>query len=484
MLVSFIVCLLVFLIVGLASSRLQRNNAQDYYLASRSVSPWLVGLSAVATNNSGYMFIGVIGYTYSVGLSAGLLMLGWILGDLLASLLVHKKLRRMAIQYNESSYISVLHQWAWFGGSRFRVVAALIALVFLLAYAAAQLVAGGKALQVLLQWPTWSGAVLGAILVMLYCLAGGIRASIWTDAAQSLVMIAAMSLMLVSLVDSLGGLESVATGLVEIPGFLSVTSAEVLVPGYWGVLVFFIGWLIAGFSVVAQPHIMVRFMALNDERGFIRARIWYYLWFLVFYAMATAVGMLARLYLPNEAGFDSELALPSIAMELLSPALVGLVLAGIFAATISTTDSLLLSCSSFLSQDLLPRQFASRYGIKIATLLVTLVALGWALLNRQSVFALVIFSWAMLGACFLPIILLLLMRVAITETKALVAMLLGCGSVLGWHFWGKDQVLNGGDLYQGAPALLLCLLVIGVWCWCERLSKGRLGNQKSGHSEL
>lgn len=463
MLVSFIVCLLGFLVVGLASSRLQRNNPQDYYLASRSVQPWLVGLSAVATNNSGYMFIGVIGYTYSVGLSAGLLMVGWILGDLLASLFVHKKLRHTALQCNESSYIGVLHQWAGFGGSRFRIVAALIALVFLLSYAAAQLVAGSKALQVLLHWPSWSGAVLGAALVLAYCFAGGIRASIWTDAAQSLVMIAAMGIMLVSLVNSLGGVSGVMVGLESIPGFLSVTSADVLVPGYGGVLLFFIGWLIAGFSVVAQPHIMVRFMALDDERGFVRARVWYYLWFLVFYLMATAVGMLARLYLPSVDGFDSELALPSIAVELLPPVLVGLVLAGIFAATISTADSLLLSCSSFLSQDLFPKQFAFRYGIKIATLLVTVAALGWALLNSQSVFALVIFSWGMLGACFLPIILLLLVRATITEAKALVLMVVGCSSVLLWHFWGSKQALNGGDLYQGAPALLACLMIAGVW---------------------
>ena len=463
MLASFILCLCIFLLVGIASSFFRRNTAQDYYLASRSVSPWLVGLSAVATNNSGYMFIGVIGYTYTVGLSAGLLMLGWILGDLLASLYVHKKMRRMALQHDQSSYIGALHQWAMFGGSRFRVVAALIALVFLLAYAAAQLVAGSKALQVLLHWPAWSGAVLGAVLVMAYCLAGGIRASIWTDAAQSLVMVAAMALMLFSLVDTLGGMGAVMQGLAAIPGFLSLTSSSVILPSGGGVILFFIGWLIAGASVVAQPHIMVRFLALNSERGFVRARIWYYLWFLVFYAMATAVGMLARLYLPNVAGFDSELALPSIAMELLPPVMVGVVLAGIFAATISTADSLLLSCSSFLSQDLFPKQFASRYGAKLATLLVALCALTWALVNSQSVFALVIFSWAMLGACFLPLILLLLMRVPVSETLALLLILLGCASVLLWHFGVAGWVHNGADVYQGMPALLLCLLFAGIW---------------------
>lgn len=464
MLASFIICLCIFLLVGLASSFFQRKpNSQDYYLASRSVAPWLVGLSAVATNNSGYMFIGVIGYTYSVGLSAGLLMLGWILGDLLASLMVHKKMRRTALQYDESSYIGTLHQWALFEGNRFRKVTALIALIFLLAYAAAQLVAGSKALQVLFHWPAWAGAVLGAILVMAYCLAGGIRASIWTDAAQSLVMIIAMSLILVSLVDVLGGMVEVMRGLEAIPGFLSVSSTAVVLPGYGGVLLFFLGWLVAGASVVAQPHIMVRFLALNNERGFVRARIWYYLWFLVFYAMATAVGMLARLYLPDATGFDSELALPRIALDLLPPVMVGLVLAGIFAATISTADSLLLSCSSFLSQDLFPQQFASRYGVKLATLLVTLGALGWALLNRQSVFALVIFSWAMLGACFLPLILLLLARAPVTENQALALMFLGCGTVLCWHLWGSERVYNGVDMYQGLPALMVCVLMIAAY---------------------
>ena len=227
-----------------------------------------------------------------------------------------------------------------------------------------------------------------------------------------------------------------------------------------GVALFFIGWLVAGFSVVAQPHIMVRFMALNSERGLVRTRCWYYFWFIVFYCMATAVGMLARLYLPDTAGFDGELALPSIALELLPPVMVGLVLAGIFAATISTADSLLLSCSSFLSQDLLPRQFASRFGIKIATALVTLAALGWALLNRQSVFALVIFSWSVLGACFLPFILLMLWRVKISTQQALLLMLVGLCSVLVWHFWGADTALNGADVYKGLPALVVCLLLM------------------------
>ena len=85
-LASFLFFLFLFIAIGLSSIRKSKQSKQDYYLASRSVAPWLVGLSAVATNNSGYMFIGVIGYTYKTGLAAIWLMVGWILGDFLASL--------------------------------------------------------------------------------------------------------------------------------------------------------------------------------------------------------------------------------------------------------------------------------------------------------------------------------------------------------------------------------------------------------------
>lgn len=476
MIASFIICLLLFLLIGLASARKRQNTEQDYYLASRSVTPWLVGLSAVATNNSGYMFIGVIGYTYAVGLSSSVLMFGWILGDFLASLWVHKKLRAMAEQHNQSSYVATLADWAGFSGRLFRVLAALIALIFLLAYASAQLVAGGKALQVLLDWPGWLGAILGAILVMLYCIAGGIRASIWTDAAQSLVMILAMSVMLVSAVSGLGGVGSAYQAMSEIEGFLSLAPASVFLPGAMGVLIFFLGWLLAGFSVIAQPHIMVRFMALNSSAGLMRTRFWYYLWFLVFYMMATAVGMLSRIYLPETQGFDAELALPTMAVQLLPPVLVGLVLAGIFAATISTADSLLLSCSAFLSQDLVPQIFSYRHGIKVATLIATLAALAWALLNRQSVFALVVLSWAMLAACFVPLLIVLIGNYRPFEPVAMVIMLMSGACVLLLHGLGL-----GGDLYLGLPAIIVGMACYGILIVGYRFSARRMGIQPADH---
>jgi SSS family solute:Na+ symporter/sodium/proline symporter len=181
-----------------------------------------------------------------------------------------------------------------------------------------------------------TGAVMVATMVLIYSIVGGIRASIWTDGAQSITMMIAMAILLITAFGGVGGVGGVS-GAIElwraIPGFLDPFPDDLLFPGALGLGLFIVGWLFAGFSVVGQPHVMVRFMALDHDRNMGRARAWYYGYFTVFYLLATGVGMLSRLYLPDLADIDPELALPMMATELLPPVLVGLILAGIFAAT-------------------------------------------------------------------------------------------------------------------------------------------------------
>ncbi|MCW8955838.1 MAG: sodium/proline symporter [Gammaproteobacteria bacterium] len=455
MLTSFIFFLLVFIIIGIYSCRYSTGTKSDYYLAGHNISPWLVGLSAVATNNSGYMFIGVIGYTYATGLPSIWLMAGWIAGDFLASLFVHKNLRIATTETKEVSYAGVLSRWA--GNYRnLQLLMGLIALVFLLAYASAQLVAGSKALHALLNWPLWSGAVMGAILIALYCVAGGIRASIWTDAAQSVVMIVAMSLLMVIAIHDQGGMVQVWGKLNLIPDYMAWAPKDLAFPGLLGGIAFAVSWLFAGFSVIGQPHIMVRFMTLNDPDNFKIARIWYYLWFVVFYAMATAVGLLSRLYF-GESAFDSELALPLMANQLLPGTLVGLILAGIFAATISTADSLVLSCSSAITHDLLPHRVEKPVLIKGATMLVIIVALIWALLNQQSVFNLVIMAWSGLASAFAPLLLLLVMGRPVSQSQAIATVSTGLIIALLWRYMGWHEWM-----YEGMPGILGALVMYRI----------------------
>ncbi|SHF15132.1 sodium/proline symporter [Microbulbifer donghaiensis] len=463
MLISFLFFLAMFAAIGVSSFVKSRGTKKDYYLASHDVSPFLVGLSAVATNNSGYMFIGVIGYTYATGLASIWLMVGWILGDLLGSLWVHKSLCRATRETGESSYAGVISHW---GGSRFvawQRLAGVLSLLFLLAYASAQLVAGSKALYVLLDMPIWSGAVIGGVIVAAYCLAGGIRASIWTDAAQSLVMIVAMGVLLVVATKSVGGVGAAVQSMGEVPGFLNWYPQDLLLPGAAGGVIFALSWLFAGLSVIGQPHVMVRFMALQSADRMVQARLWYYLWFTAFYAMATGVGMLARILLSDPGSFDAELALPMMAMELLSPVFVGLILAGIFAATMSTADSLVLSCSASLTHDILPHRIEKTWMLKLATLLMTAAAVGWALLNKQSVFSLVVMSWSALASAFAPLLIVLAFGGRPSQRARIAMSLIGLATALLWRWLGWH-----GHIYEGMPGILAGLAVYGVAKWLVR----------------
>jgi len=455
MVLSFLVVLSLFLMIGLSSVFKSRGTKSDYYIASSSVPAPLVGLSAVATNNSGYKFIGVIGYTYATGLAAIWLMIGWIAGDYLASTFIHARLRKATESTKEVSYSGVLSNWDGVIDLRLQRTAGLITLVFLLAYASAQLVAGSKALHVLLDWPMWSGAVVGAILVVLYCLAGGIRASIWTDAAQSVVMIIAMSIMLIVAGMSFGGVGGAITEMREIDGFLNWFPQDLALPGLLGGLLFALSWGFAGMSVIGQPHVMVRFMTLDDSGKMLRARQWYYVWFTMFYFMATAVGMLARIYITDPGNFDQELALPMMAAELLPPFGAGIVLAGIFAATLSTADSLVLSCSSAVTHDLLPHNIEKPWMLKLGTALITAAALAWALFNKQTVFNLVIMSWSGLASAFAPLLIARCIGMRPPPAVSFAAMLIGLGVALGWRYMGWHAAV-----YEGMPGILVGFAVI------------------------
>ena len=455
MIIVFICCLLVFTLIGLSSVWQHRGTRQDYYLASGTVSPWLVGLSAVATKNSGFMFTGWIGYAYGVGLSSIWVISGLFMGDFLASFLVHSRLRAATEGTGEVSYAGVLSYWHELRNSVLQRVIGAISLVFLMAYAGAQLVAGGKALHVLFEWPYWAGAVMGSVLVTLYCCAGGIRASIWTDAAQSAVMVLAMGLLLIVVVESLGGVASTFAQMGQIEGFLDWFPANTAFPGLSGGLLFAISWLFAGLAVIGQPHIMVRFMTLEDTGKMYKARLWYYLWSFVFFCMALGVGLLSRIYFFDAGSFDAELALPTMALHLLPPALVGLMLASIFAATMSTADSLILGCSAAITHDLLPRRIESTILIKATTMAITVGALLWALTSSQSVFGLVMMAWSGMGSAFAPLLLVLCLGTKPSQRVSIMAVCTGLSMALFWRYLGWHDVI-----YEGMIGVLAGLIIL------------------------
>jgi len=450
---SFLITLLAFLLIGLSSVAKSRHTSEDYLVAGKTTPAWLAGLSAVATNNSGFMFIGMIGLTYATGLSSIWLMAGWIVGDLMVSLLTLRPLHAASRSPRIHSYGGLLAHWHGADNHALRRLIGLLTLIFLTLYAAAQLKAGSKATAVLLDWRPGSGVVIGAVIVLLYSTAGGLRASIWTDAAQSLVMLLGMGMLIVGGLELAGGWGAALTQMASLDGHYLAWFPD---SGPLGITLFILGWLFGGIAVVGQPHIVIRFISLDLPSHISRMRLYYYGWFTLFYGATILAGLLSRIAFPQGANFDAELALPTMALQILPEPLVGLILAALFAATLSTADSLILSCSAAVTRDFVqhPGRMHSLWAAKLTTALVLGAAVAIALGDSESVFTLVLDAWGLLGSAFAPLVILQALGRRIPQPLAITMVLGGIAVFLLWQ-----QLGWGGTLYSVAPGILTGLLL-------------------------
>ena len=200
--ISFLFFMSIFAGVGLASIRVKKDTTDDYLVAGRGVKPSLAALSAVSTWNSGYMFIGFIGFTYTMGYPVAFLALMSTIGQFVAWMWLYKFIQKEGKERGVRSLSSLVAAKA---GAPEAKLAGVLSVLFLSIYAAAQLTSGGKALFVMMGWPEIVGILIGFVLVVAYCYAGGIRASIWTDAAQSCVMIVGSTMLCWISLQEVGG---------------------------------------------------------------------------------------------------------------------------------------------------------------------------------------------------------------------------------------------------------------------------------------
>ncbi|NEO68289.1 sodium/proline symporter [Moorena sp. SIO3H5] len=452
---TFIIFLLLFTAVGIYSATRKQNTTTDYLLASRNVNPWLTALSAMATGQSGFLFIAQVGFAYKIGISSLWLTIGWAIGDYLAWYFIFKRLRQLSEETASDTVSSFLSQNI--KGSRLiAIISAIITIVFLGSYAAAQLVAGSKALNAVFGWNYNLGIIIGAVIVVIYCFSGGIRASIWTDALQATIMIGSLLLLLVVAVASCGGTGQLWQSLAGIdPALINWNYSQ----QPWGFAPFFIGWIVAGFGVVGQPHIMVRAMAIDSADNIAFARNLKAALGLVTSISAMGIGLTGRVLMPDLlASGDPELALPYLSLKLLPVVLVGLMLAGLFSATMSTADSQILSCSAAITQDIFPAAAQSYKLAKVGTLTVTAVVLGIALLGNNNVFALVTFSWSALASGLGPLLILRVWQRPVNLITAIAMMGIGIATALIWNL-GLDL---SSAIYEVLPGMAAGMAVYGI----------------------
>ena len=443
---SFLLFMCAFAGIGLASMWVKEDTTDDYLVAGRGMHPALAALSAVSTWNSGYMFIGFIGFTYTMGYSIIWIGLGSMVGQIVAWIWLYKFIQQAANERGVRSLSSLVSDVT---GSPEAKLAAVLSVLFLAVYAAAQLTSGGKALYVMLGWSEVIGILIGFVLVVAYCYAGGIRASIWTDAAQSSVMIIGSSLLCYVALGEVGGFFGLHDGLEgQNANLTSIVPADL----NFGVSLWIFAFFLGGLSVAGQPQVVTRVMTLGTDEDRKTAMLWFFAWQTPFLIIMVIIGLASRVVFTG-ADFDPELGLPMLAMETLGPFWVGLILASIFAATMSTADSQVLACTAAFTDDVMPKISQDHKKTKIVTLIIAAFAtaisiFGLYVPGGDSVFALVVLAVYGLGSIFVPILIIRWAGYEPDTNHTMAMMLAALVTVILWSVSGF-----GDDIFPSVPGM-------------------------------
>ncbi len=438
----------IFAGVGIASMWVKQDTTDDYLVAGRGMHPALAALSAVSTWNSGYMFIGFIGFIFLQGYSAIWIALVSTIGQLVAWIWLYKYIQKEGSDRNLRSLSSLVSSKT---GAQEAKIAAILSVFFLAIYAAAQLTAGGVALNSMLEWPETTGILIGFVLVVAYCYAGGIRASIWTDAAQSSVMIVGSTILCVVAMGEVGGLSGLHNELVSIDSsMVNIYPSGLKFGATLWIAAFFLG----GLGVAGQPQVVSRVMTLKDDSDRKQAMVWFFVWQTPFIALMFIIGLACRAIFDGTLSADeAESGLPMLAQSL-NPILGGVILASIFAATMSTADSQVLACTAAITDDIKPEWKQNHGRTKQVTLVVAALATGISLIGQQfpgfgdSVFALVVFAVYGLGGIFVPLILI---RMAGYEPDSQHTISMMIAALLGVLIW---TILGFGEyVFPSVPGM-------------------------------
>jgi len=408
-LIAFVCYSLAVLGIGLWATRKPQHTAEEIHLGNREHGTWTSALSTSASTESGFVLLGMVGMSFSEGLSVFWMVPAGILGYALNWLVLAPKLREKSARLNAVTVPEYLAlSTGATGVSRIASAAASVcALVFLIAYVSAQFCAAGKALSSQFPVSYAAGVVLAAALICLYAVLGGFRAVSWTDNLQAVMMIFALIVLPAVILVDIGGpgalvstLRAKDPDLVRIFGGSGNAKA-----GSFLVL----SWLMIGLGYPGQPHGIARLMAVRDREVFRFAPLIAMVWMSVIYTGAILLGMAARASFGHVGTIssDPETALPVLAVEILPGLLAGVTLAAIIAAISSTADSQLLTASSTVIRDIrsalrLKPLRNELLATRIVIVVLTALSAYFALRRIHMVFRFVLYAFFGLGATLGP----------------------------------------------------------------------------------
>lgn len=481
MLVTILAYLVAMVIVGIRFSN-KNKNVSDFYLGGRNLGPIVTAMSAEASDMSSWLLMGLPGVAYLSGVAeASWTAIGLAIGTYVNWLIVAKKLRNYSQICNNSITIPEFFSNRYRDNSRVIMgISAVIIIVFFVPYTASGFAACGKLFSSLFGIDYHLAMIISAIIIMCYTSIGGFLAASTTDFVQSIVMTIALVSIVIFGVNAAGGLDAVAANAESLAGYLSFDKLHDAVTGGtsdYGALKI-ASTLAWGLGYFGMPHILLRFMAIQDGNKIKISRRIATVWVVISLAVAIFIGIIGNAatkagVLPLLEGADSETVVIQFASALtklsaVGAILAGIIISGIFASTMSTSDSQLLAASSSVSEDLFRGVFKRNFSEKASMLtaritLVLIAAIGVVIAwnKDSSVFRIVSFAWAGFGATFGPSMLAALFWKRSNKYGIIAGMLAGGITVFVWKYCISPL---GGiwNIYELLPAFIVATLFIVV----------------------
>lgn len=471
------IVLYLALMVGIGAWYSKKNkNTDDFYLGGRKLGPLVTAMSAEASDMSSYLLMGLPGLAVVYGIAeASWTAIGLAVGTYINWLLVAKRIRLYSHKINAVTIPEFFSKRFHDNAKVLSLIAALIIIIFFVPYTASGFSACGKLFSSLFGVDYQIAMIISAVVIVLYTTLGGFSAASTTDLIQSIVMTVALFVVVGFGIVQAGGAHAVIENASQLPAYFSLTSTGDGAGGttpYGGLTI--VSTLAWGLGYFGMPHILLRFMAIEDSKKLKTSRRIASVWVVISMAVAifigtVGVGMIGAGVL--DGGFDGERVIIEIS-KLLStygifPALVaGVILSGILAATMSTADSQLLAASSSASQDIFISFFKVKLSQKKAMLiartsvvLISVIGVIIALDENSSIFRVVSFAWAGFGAAFGPLVLFSLFWKRTNKAGAVAGMVTGGAMVFIWKYViaKLSPVLN---IYELMPAFILSSLAI------------------------
>lgn len=485
-LISIGLYVLIMIMIGIYGYRKSTSNSEEFLIGGRKMGPFVTALSAGASDMSGWLLMGLPGAMYMMGLSGSWLAIGLTTGAFLNYLIVAPRLRVYTEVAKNAITLPVFFENRFRDRSQLlKLVSSVFILVFFTLYTSAGMVSGGRLFESAFGMDYSIGLWVTSLVVVFYTFIGGFMAVSLTDAVQGTIMVIALLLIPTVVIFQLGGIgETVDTIYNKDTNYMDMLRGTTVIS-----IVSLLAW---GLGYFGQPHILVRFMAIDSVKDIKKARRVGMTWMIGTVLGSLLLGFFGIAYLQR---FDAQTMLQFDASQELSetifiylskalfhPLIGGFLLSAILAAVMSTISSQLLVTSSSMTEDIY-RTFFNKHATaknmlimsRISVLVVAVVAFLLALDPQESILGLVGNAWAGFGAAFGPLVILSLLWKRTTAMGALSGMLVGGATVLLWVYVPHAYK----DVYEIIPGFLLSFLTTVA----VSLMTGRVPEEVEGEFE-